>query len=35
MALEVIRAEVNRGRVWVVDADIASFLEFDSYCLLG
>ena len=27
MALEVIRAEVNRGRVWVVDADIASFFD--------
>lgn len=26
-ALEVIRAEVNRGRVWVVDADIASFFD--------
>jgi RNA-directed DNA polymerase len=35
MALEVIREEVNRGRVWVVDADIASFLDCDSYCLLG
>lgn len=27
MALEAIRAEVNRGRVWVVDADIASFFD--------
>lgn len=26
-ALEVIREEVNRGRVWVVDADIASFFD--------
>lgn len=26
-ALEVIRGEVNRGRVWVVDADIASFFD--------
>jgi RNA-directed DNA polymerase len=26
-ALEVIRTEVNRGRVWVVDADIASFFD--------
>lgn len=26
-ALEVIRSEVNRGRVWVVDADIASFFD--------
>lgn len=26
-ALDVIRAEVNRGRVWVVDADIASFFD--------
>jgi RNA-directed DNA polymerase len=26
-ALEVIRQEVNRGRVWVVDADIASFFD--------
>jgi RNA-directed DNA polymerase len=27
MALEFIRGEVNRGRVWVVDADIASFFD--------
>lgn len=26
-ALEVIRREVNRGRMWVVDADIASFFD--------
>ena len=26
-ALEVIREEVNRGRVWVVDADIANFFD--------
>jgi RNA-directed DNA polymerase len=26
-ALDVIRTEVNRGRVWVVDADIASFFD--------
>jgi len=26
-ALEVIREEVNRGRVWIVDADIASFFD--------
>jgi len=26
-ALDAIRAEVNRGRVWVVDADIASFFD--------
>lgn len=26
-ALEAIRVEVNRGRVWVVDADIASFFD--------
>ena len=26
-ALEVIRTEVNRGRCWVVDADIASFFD--------
>ena len=26
-ALDVIREEVNRGRVWVVDADIASFFD--------
>jgi RNA-directed DNA polymerase len=26
-ALDVIRAEVNRGRCWVVDADIASFFD--------
>jgi RNA-directed DNA polymerase len=26
-ALEVIRTEVNRGRVWVVDADIAGFFD--------
>jgi RNA-directed DNA polymerase len=26
-ALEVIRAEVNRGRCWVVDADIAGFFD--------
>jgi len=26
-ALEVIRAGANRGRVWVVDADIASFFD--------
>ncbi|MGH9223943.1 MAG: reverse transcriptase domain-containing protein, partial [Acidimicrobiales bacterium] len=26
-ALEVIRTEVNRGRMWVVDADIASFFD--------
>jgi RNA-directed DNA polymerase len=26
-ALDVIAAEVNRGRVWVVDADIASFFD--------
>jgi len=26
-ALDVIRAEVNRGRVWIVDADIASFFD--------
>ena len=26
-ALDVIRAEVNRGRTWVVDADIASFFD--------
>jgi RNA-directed DNA polymerase len=25
--LEVIREEVNRGRVWIVDADIASFFD--------
>lgn len=26
-ALEAIRVEVNRGRCWVVDADIASFFD--------
>ena len=26
-ALDAIRAEVNRGRTWVVDADIASFFD--------
>jgi RNA-directed DNA polymerase len=26
-ALDAIKAEVNRGRVWVVDADIASFFD--------
>ncbi|HXO23012.1 MAG TPA: group II intron reverse transcriptase/maturase [Streptosporangiaceae bacterium] len=26
-ALDAIRSEVNRGRVWVVDADIASFFD--------
>jgi RNA-directed DNA polymerase len=26
-ALDVIRAEVSRGRTWVVDADIASFFD--------
>lgn len=26
-ALDVIRSEVNRGRCWVVDADIASFFD--------
>jgi RNA-directed DNA polymerase len=27
MALEAVRVGVNRGRVWVVDADIASFFD--------
>jgi RNA-directed DNA polymerase len=27
MALEAVRVEVNRGRTWVVDADIASFFD--------
>src|SRR5437016_2114162 len=30
-ALEVIREEVNRGRVWIVDADIASFFDSEEH----
>ena len=31
-ALEVIRAEVNRGRDWVLDADVSDCLDASSHC---
>jgi RNA-directed DNA polymerase len=31
-ALEVIRVEANRGREWVLDADVANCLEASSHC---